>query len=168
MTIFSLITGVILLFMGRKFFWLFVGLVGFATGYYAVQQVFVVHNSIIILLLAVGLGLLCALLAVFLQRIAILVSGFMAGWYFIRAILIFIGFNALPGLWLVTLIGGIIAAVLLSITFDYALIILSAVVGALAIIHSNLFPQNLNFIIFIILFFVGFIFQIKTFQSKKT
>jgi len=167
MTIISLLTGVVLLFMGRKFFWLFVGLVGFASGYYAAQHVFALNNVLISLFLSIGLGLLGALMAVFLQRIAILFSGFLAGWYFTGAVLGFMGSGATNNLWLFALIGGIIAAVLLSVAFDYVLIVLSAAVGALTIVHTNLFPQNSDFIFLIVLFFLGLIFQIKSHKSKK-
>ncbi|MBN2412229.1 hypothetical protein JXQ31_11100 [candidate division KSB1 bacterium] len=167
MNIFSLLAGLILLFMGRKFFWLFVGLVGFASGFYTAQYVFAFNNLLVTLILSIGLGLLGALMAIFVQRIAVFFSGFMAGWYFTRSFLIFAGLSALPFLWLVALAGGIIGAVLLSMAFDYALIVLSAAVGALAIIHSNFLLTDSNIFIFIVLFFIGLIFQIRIFRTKK-
>jgi len=39
----NILIGLILLFAGRRLFWLFAACVGFASGYHYVQQIWVVH-----------------------------------------------------------------------------------------------------------------------------
>ena len=40
MDIVNIVLGLVVLFFGRKLFWLFVGYVGFAAGFYYTQQIF--------------------------------------------------------------------------------------------------------------------------------
>src|SRR5438128_2901621 len=71
--------GVVILLFGRKLFWLCVAAVGFAAGVEIAPHL--VHDPSPLLALAVALvlGLIGALLALFLQRVAVAVLGFLAG-----------------------------------------------------------------------------------------
>ena len=113
MNIFTIIIGLTVLFFGRKLFWVFVGYMGFIAGFHYVTQILAISSGSIVFLIALGAGIIGALLALFLQHAAILVSGFIAGGYL--AIHLFTLFSANPGelIWLVSIIGGILGAVLL-------------------------------------------------------
>src|SRR6187200_2140589 len=67
----TIIAGVVLLFFGRRLFWLFVALIGFIAGMSLATQVLAIHEQWLLLLIAIGCGILGALIALFLQRLAI-------------------------------------------------------------------------------------------------
>ena len=71
--------GVVILFFGRKLFWLCVAAVGFAAGVEIAPHVVHEPSPLMALIIALVLGLIGALLALFLQKIAIAVLGFLAG-----------------------------------------------------------------------------------------
>src|SRR5512147_1159889 len=79
MTAVRIVAGALLRLLGRRLFWLFVGLMGFAAGLMLANQLLPEMPEWVRLLVAIGIGLLGALLAVFLQRLAIGVAGFLAG-----------------------------------------------------------------------------------------
>ncbi|HEY5793016.1 MAG TPA: hypothetical protein VIS74_06945, partial [Chthoniobacterales bacterium] len=70
--------GVILLLMGRRLFWIFVGVVGFLVGFQFGTAAFA--GSPWIWLLAVAVGLAACLLAIVLQKVAVVLAGAAAGW----------------------------------------------------------------------------------------
>ena len=65
---------------GRKLFWFFVGTLGFVVGAEAATTLFP-HNPEWELIAGLILGLLGILMALFLQKVAIGVGGFLAGGY---------------------------------------------------------------------------------------
>jgi hypothetical protein len=75
----EMIGGIALLIMGRRLYWLFVGLIGFVVGALLSQQFFSAQPEWMSVLVALGFGVAGALLAVFLQGIAIAAAGFIAG-----------------------------------------------------------------------------------------
>ena len=129
--IFLAVLGVLLLVLGWKFFWLFVGVVGFAAGLQAAPIVF--GPQPFWMLWAAGLmcGIIGAILALFFQHLAIAIGGFEAGSTIALHLMLMLGYE--PGA-LIVLIGGAVGAVALYLLFDWALIILSSVVGATFII----------------------------------
>jgi hypothetical protein len=64
---------------GRRLFWLFVGLMGFITAYRWFESNPAAQSSGRCLL-AILAGIVGIVLAIFLQRVAIAVAGFFAGW----------------------------------------------------------------------------------------
>src|SRR5205814_2863212 len=71
--------GILILFFGRKLFWLCVAAIGFAAGVEIAPHLVHEPSPVLALTIAVGLGFIGALLALFLQKIAIAVAGFFAG-----------------------------------------------------------------------------------------
>jgi hypothetical protein len=133
----ELVAGIALLVLGRRLFWLFVAGAGFVTGLVLAPRLFPEGSQAIVLIVAVGLGIVGALLTLLFQRVAIAVAGFLIGGYLAMAL----GDNlqllpqSLPG-WFFFLIGGIIGAVLVAALFDWALIILSSITGAALVIDA--------------------------------
>jgi hypothetical protein len=121
--ILSVLIGAIILFFGRRLFWLCVAAIGFAAGMEVAPHL--VHEPSTVLQLSVGLvfGFIGALLALFLQKIAIAVAGFLAGGKLAMALVTaFIAEGArYPGVTFI--VGGIIGAILLLSLFDWALIV---------------------------------------------
>ena len=157
--ILSVLIGAVILFFGRKLFWLCVAAVGFAAGVEFAPHLMHEPTPILQLSIAIVLGFIGALLALFLQKIAIAVAGFLAGGKLAMALVAaFIAEGArYPGITFI--IGGIIGAILLLSLFDWALIVMSAVVGAYLIGHTIVLPPTGATILFIGLAVLGIVVQ---------
>jgi hypothetical protein len=166
MGIIHFILGLVLLTLGRKLFWLFVGCVGFVAGFTYAQQIFDAQSDLVILAIATIAGLIAALIAVFLQRVAIALAGFMAGGQITLDIMGMFGLETGQVIWLPYLIGGIVGAVLLFLVFDWALIIISSIVGAGLIVQVTVFGPWLERMLFFALIILGAIFQARLLRKK--
>lgn len=125
--------GLALLVTGRKLFWFFVGVVGFAAGIQAVPMIFGPQPLWIVWALGLICGIIGALLALFFQQVAIAVGGFLAGSMFAFHLM---RIGVLAPNDLIVLGGGITGALALFLIFDWALILLSSIVGAALIIEA--------------------------------
>ena len=134
-----LLVGLLLLLLGRRLFWLFVAVAGFVIGVEAAPYILPHQGELFTLVVALVLGLLGALLAIFVQKLAIGVGGFVGGGY-LAAVLCgpLLGGTgmAYPGAWLCFLVGGILGAILMMAFFNWALIILSSLQGAHLIVRG--------------------------------
>ena len=164
--ILSVLIGAIILFFGRKLFWLCVAAVGFAAGMEVAPHLMHEPTPVLQLSVALVFGFVGALLALFLQKIAIAIAGFLAGGKLAMALVAaFIAEGArYPGITFI--IGGIIGAILLLMLFDWALIVMSAVVGAYLIGHTIILPQTGATILFIALVAIGIVVQAAAFRRK--
>ena len=140
--ILSVLIGAVVLFFGRKLFWLCVAAVGFAAGVEVAPHLVHEPSAILSLSVAVVFGFIGALLAMFLQKVAIAIAGFLAGGKLALALVTAFLANGANYPGVTFIIGGIIGAVLLLALFDWTLIVLSAVVGAYLICHTIVLPQT--------------------------
>ena len=159
--------GVLILFFGRKLFWLCVAAVGFAAGVELAPHLVQEPSPVLALTVALVLGFVGALLALFLQKIAIAIAGFFAGGKFAIAIAAAFFAQHAQYFGLTFIIGGIIGAVLLLVLFDWALIVLSAVVGAYLIQSAIALPPTGTGILFIVLVLVGVVVQAGSFRRTR-
>jgi uncharacterized protein DUF4203 len=159
--------GVLILFFGRKLFWLCVAAVGFAAGVEMAPHLISEPSPLVALTIALVLGFIGALLALFLQKIAIAIAGFFTGGKLAVAIAAAFFAQHAQYFGLTFLIGGIIGAVLLLILFDWALIVLSAVVGAHLIQSAIALPPMGTGILFIALVVVGVVVQAASLQRTR-
>lgn len=162
MAIFNAILGAILLFFGRKLYWLFVGIAGFLVGLQLAEVFLADQTAIIRLIVAVGAGLLGAILAVIAQRVAFALGGFYAGGYLALSFGPSLIPNTEPMLWLI--IGGILGAVVAALVMDWAIIALSCLVGAGAIVAAFVAAPMIEVVVFLVLFAIGFAFQARELQ----
>jgi hypothetical protein len=154
----GLLVGAAILLLGRKLFWLFVGAVGFAVGVELAPQIIHQPAPVVTLVIALGLGLLGALLAVLLQAFAVGASGFVSGgWLAIRLYEYFVGH--VRNSEIVFVIGGILGAILFLALFDWALIIFSSIVGARFIAMAIALSQTSRTILFLLLVVAGIVVQ---------
>jgi hypothetical protein len=126
----SVILGILLLFFGRRLFWLFVGVAGFVAGLTLVPQLITGQSQMAILLIAIIAGIIGAFLAIMLEGLAILIAGFLAGGYLMTTLVVPLGLSFTAGPSVTYIIGGIIGLLLVALLFDWAIIILSTLVGA--------------------------------------
>ena len=159
--IFSILIGVVILFFGRKLFWLCVAAIGFAAGVELAPHLVQDPSALLSLTIAILLGIIGALLALFLQKIAIAVLGFLAGGKLAGAIAAAFFVHYAQHSTIIFVIGGVIGAILLLVLFDWALIVVSSLIGAHLIVYQSTIalPQSGSIILFIGLAVVGILVQ---------
>ena len=159
--------GVVILFFGRRLFWLCLAAVGFAAGVEIAPYMIHEPSPVLALTIALVLGFVGALLALFLQKIAIAIAGFFAGGKLAIAIAAALFAQTGQYFGLTFLIGGIIGAILLLVVFDWALIVLSAVVGAHLIQSAIGLPPTGAGILFVALMAIGIVVQAGSFRRTR-
>ena len=127
-----LVLGVIILLAGRNIFWLFIAAIGFLVGAGIATSWLADHSLWLRLAVGLGAGLGGAILAIVFER-----AGFaLAGFYTV----VFLSFNYLEKLGFsgastfMPYVLGLIGAVLVALLTDWAIILLSALAGASAIL----------------------------------
>ena len=166
--ILSVLIGAIILFFGRRLFWLCVAAVGFAAGMEFAPHLMHEPTPVLQLSIALVFGFIGALLALFLQKVAIAIAGFLAGGKLAMALVAaFIAEGArYPGI--AFIVGGIIGAILLLALFDWALIVMSSLVGAYLIGHTVVLPSTGATLLFVGLTAIGIIVQAAAFRGRAT
>jgi hypothetical protein len=176
MSVINALVGAASLFLGRQLFWLFVAAAGFVLGFNAGTEFLGEQAAWLVLAIALVAGILGALLALFLQRVAIAVAGFIAGGYLLLNLSDLLGFTGGgDGLSLLALIlfvvGGVLGAVLVNVLFDVALIVLSSALGAMLLSQAAdawfTLDQTISAIIFILLLLLGIGAQWATWQRME-
>src|SRR6266581_1260348 len=159
--------GVVILLFGRKLFWLCVAAIGFAAGVEIAPHVAHEPSALLQLTIALVLGLIGALLAVFLQKIAIAVLGFLAGGKLAGAIAAAFFVRYAQSSTIIFVIGGIIGAILLLVLFDWALIVVSSLIGAHLIQSAIVLPPSGSTILFIGLAIIGIMVQAASLRRRE-
>jgi hypothetical protein len=157
--IIRLLAGGALLVLGRKLFWLFVAAVGFAAGWAVATDLLSVEPEWLALVIAVVVGVVGALVAQFVQRLAIGLAGFLAGAFLALSLVRLLNLEAAWWGWLALVAGGIVGAILLGAAFEWALIGLSSLAGALLIVDALDLSSTMHLLVLIGLFVVGVIIQ---------
>lgn len=159
MLIIRVLIGLMMLTLGRQLFWLFVAGVGFAIGAYLAYRYYPGQDEWVLIAISLGAGLVGVIMAYAMQQFAVIVAGFVAGGYFSMIFLTNLGmqFQGFP--WLVFIIGGAIAALLATVVFNWALVLLSSLVGATLIVQSLDYPQQTSNILFVFLIILGIVTQ---------
>ena len=168
-TIVGVLIGIAILFFGRKLFWLCVAAVGFAVGVQVAPLLVNEPSSLLALLIALAFGVLGALLAVFLQKIAIAVLGFLAGGKLATAIAAAFFVHYAQYSTIIFIVGGIIGAILLVAVFGWALIVVSSFIGAYLIVFQGaiVLPPTGSTLVFIGLAVVGIFVQAASFRRSS-
>ncbi len=151
--------GAVILFFGRKLFWLCVAAVGFAAGAEIAPHLVHEPSSLLALAVALVLGLIGALLALFLQKVAIAVLGFLAGGKLAGSIAAAFFVHYAQYSTVIFVIGGVVGAILLLALFDWALIVVSSLIGAHLIQSAIVLPASGSTIVFIGLAVLGILVQ---------
>ena len=151
--------GIVVLFFGRKLFWLCVAAVGFLAGIELAPHLVTEPSPLLELAVALVLGVLGALLAFLLQKIAVAVVGFLAGGKLASAIAaaFFVHYSQYSTI--IFVVGGLIGAMLLLFLFDWALIVVSSFIGAHMIQNAIVLPPSGSTIVFLGLAIVGMVVQ---------
>lgn len=163
----KMILGVILLLLGRKLFWFFVGVIGFLTGVLLANHYLQGQSEWVILGIALVAGLLGALLAGLVERVSVEVVGFLGGGYIALDLLNLFKLGNGQFSWIPFLIGGLIGALLVAVLLDYALILLSSLEGSLIITQGVHLNSPSSSLVFVVLLVVGLVVQVATLARRR-
>lgn len=166
MEIFNILLGIILLLFGRKLFWLFVAVAGFIVGIEFAAMFLADKPQWVLLLVGFATGSLGAIVAIFAQRFAFALAGFYAGTFL--TLLLVQPFISSEVILIFLLAGGLIGAGLSFWILDPALIILSCLIGAGAIVKALGTGQMPSAVIFVLLVSAGIFIQTKLFTKLDT
>jgi hypothetical protein len=116
---------------------------------------------------AIVLGLLGAVLAFVLQKIAIGVAGFLVGGHVATSLLAAFVNSPAQFHGIAFFIGGVLGALLMLLLFNWALIVFSAIAGAELIVTNLHLPATGTTILFIGLTILGIMVQAAIFARRK-
>jgi len=159
--------GIVILLFGRKLFWLCVAAVGFAAGVEIAPHLVNEPSPLLALTIALVLGLIGALLALFLQKVAVAVLGFLAGGKLAGAIAAAFFVHYAQYSTIIFLVGGVVGAILLLAVFDWALIVVSSFIGAHLIQSAIVLPASGSTIVFIGLAVLGILVQAASLRGSR-
>ena len=155
MILLRILAGITLLAAGRRLFWLFVGVAGFIAGLTLVPQLISGQSELVILFIAIIAGIIGAFLAIMLEGLAILIAGFLAGGYLATTFVVSIGIPVSAEPSVIYIIGGIIGLLLVALFFDWAIIILSTLLGAEILMPLLHISGSVYWLVFLGLVVVG-------------
>jgi hypothetical protein len=158
--------GIVLLLFGRKLFWLLVAVTGFVIGYYLATPFVDAESRHIALIVGCLFGGVGALLAVFAQKIAVVAGGFLAGGFALSTLVQGMTTSTLPD-WVPFIIGGAIGALLLKQLFEWSLIVLTSLLGAIVIIMGITGDRSPAGYVVLALAIVGFVVQARAKRGTK-
>lgn len=166
-----IVVGLLLLFLGRRLYWLFVAVVGFLYGLELAPRLLPEQSETMIVVIALGLALVGALVAVVGTKVVLGLTGFVAAGgiaaLLVPALRIDSGLVA-TGIYLVA---GLIGAMLFLLLFNAALIVLSSLAGSWLIVVSaarllELSPGAAKVLV-IALAAVGILFQSRFWRRRR-
>lgn len=153
--------GFTMLLLGRQLFWIFVGAVGYLTAVDWVNATFSGLPELHALLIAIGAGVLGALLAIVLKKVGIGLAGFLSGGLLANLFLSTIYYPHPRARILVYIFSGIVGLIFFYILFDWALIFISSITGAFLVAPFFRLNQALTFGLMMVLAIIGFSLQVK-------
>ena len=153
--------GLVLLLAGRKLFWLFVAAIGFIAAFHFSSQLLRPEDHTIVLVLSLVAGLAGALLAIFVQKVAIGCAGAVAGALYSKMLLDMNGVTDTTVTLVAVVVGAIVGALLMLFVFKWALILFSSVAGAQLITHAFALAPQMSAALFTVLLLVGLVVQAR-------
>ncbi len=165
MQLFTVVLGLIMLVLGRRLFWLFVALVGFLMGMNFAGVILGDQSRWAMLFIGLGTGLIGALLAALVERLAFALAGFYAGAYLalIGAQSFGVGGNSI----LLFVVSGLIGAVLAALIMDWVIIVLSCLVGAGAVVVALGLGPMISLLVFVVLAVAGSFLQARGLSRSR-
>jgi len=167
MNIITILTGLVLLFTGRRLYWLFVAVVGFIAGFILTGQLLPEISPILRIIIGLIAGAIGAALLLILHQAAVGLAGFLGGGLIALQITQQLGVGSGEFSWLPFIFGGILGAILVLATFDWALILLTSLGGAFLVI-SGLEPDpSWANLAILALFIIGVIAQANFLRRQR-
>ena len=161
----DVITGALLLALGRKLFWLFVAIAGFYAGIEVVRVLLAGQPSWVMWVAGAAAGLIGALLAMLFQRVGFALGGFYAGGYAALILAERFAPGAVGGA--IFVIGGVVGALFAAWLMDWAIIVLSSLVGAVLVVTGLGLRSATGFVVYVVLAALGIALQAWMMDAAK-
>ncbi|HZZ29382.1 MAG TPA: DUF4203 domain-containing protein [Pirellulales bacterium] len=151
--------GAIVLLFGRSLFWACIAIIGFLLGMALANEWLADKAEWIRLVAALGAGVLGAILGILIERLAFAIAGFFAGGYLAIALAARLHAGGNPDIYWI--VGGIIGAIVAAMVMDWAIIVLSSLAGAAAILtpFQTKLDDRMLPVAFLVLAVIGIVFQ---------
>ena len=166
-----ILVGFLLLVLGRRLYWLFVAAVGFLYGLELAPRLLPGQSQAVIVIIALGLALLGALLAVVATKVALGLTGFVAAGGIAAVVLQHLTIESGVVVLGIHFIAGIIGAVLFLLLFNAALIVLSSLAGAYLVVlgaeELRLISPAPETALVIVLAVVGIVIQARPWRPRR-
>ncbi len=133
----GILVGLVLLLSGRRLYWVFVAGVGFLTGLALAPLLMPAEPDWLVLIAAVILALVGAVLALVAQTFIVALIGLLAGGGSGVLLLRTLGLGGDVLTWVVYLGAGLVGLVLALALFEWGLILLSSLAGAIMIVGGG-------------------------------
>lgn len=163
----DIVLGGSLLLVGRKVFWLLLGAIGFVTGVEVATR-FMHRSELETIGAAIALGLLFALLAIFLESIAIGLAGFLGGGYVALSLASLLSVPSSRVELVAFIVGGVLGVILIVALFDWALISISSLAGASMVVSGLGVRSGIRAAAFAALVFLGVLIQGLVLRREST
>jgi hypothetical protein len=149
----QILLGCIALLAGRNLFWLFIAAIGFLVGFEFASAWLQGHNILLIIGIGIAAGLVGAILANVFERVGFALAGFYAAAYLLIMYAPKLGFpEATP---VMIVVAGAIGALVTALLTDWAIIVLSSLAGAAAIVSAMPVSPSAEVIILVALAILG-------------
>jgi hypothetical protein len=155
----KIVLGLIVLILGRKIFWLTVAIVGFLAGMELTGMFLADQPTWVLLAVGLAAGLVGALLAVLVQRVAFGLAGFFAGAYL--TVILAQSLGAGDTSVILPIVGGVVGTLIAVLLMDWAIIVLSCLVGAGVVVAQLPLSPQVSAIVFAGLVIIGIVIQAK-------
>ena len=112
----------------------------------------------------IAIGVIAAVVVLLNERVGYFISGFLAGGLLLVE---YFAPNSLTVPWLMYVIGGVIGALVIGLFTDWALILVTSLIGAAYLLNLFVLPSMLEILIGAGLFIVGALTQVVIMQQQK-
>ncbi|MCS1410143.1 MAG: hypothetical protein M2R45_03332 [Verrucomicrobia subdivision 3 bacterium] len=163
-TILIMAAGGVLLLFGRKLYWFIIAAAGFVAGTVIGHEVFPPDPQWLVVVASLLVGVVAAILSIFLQRLALRLAGMMAGGFL--GYTVFAAFFAKPWPLVGLALGCLLGFWLMMRLFDWALIILSSLSGMALIVERLPLEREPLLILGLVLAVLGIAIQ-SSMQNKS-
>ena len=154
----NIVLGGSLVLGGRKVFWLLLGTIGFVTGV-EVSTRFMHRSELATVGAAIALGVVFALLAIFLESVAIGLTGFLGGGYVALSLVNLLAMQGRTVELGAFVVGGVLGLLLIVALLDWALISISSLAGAAMVVGVSGLQPGVRATAFMGLVLLGVIIQ---------
>ncbi len=158
------VIGGIILFLGHELNFLFAGAMAALIGFRLTPLLPPQWPGWADYAFIIGLGVIAAAAVLLNERVGYFISGFLAGGLFLVE---YYAPNSLTVPWLPFVIGGVIGALVIGVFTDWALILVTAAIGAYYLLNLFVLDSTMEILIGAGLFIVGALTQVVIMQSQK-
>jgi Domain of unknown function (DUF4203) len=156
-SIVRILLGCVVLLAGRNIFWLSIALVGFLVGIGLAGIWLAGQPMWLTIAVAIAAGCIGAALSMLFERVAFALAGFYAAVYLAIVLAAKLAFHVVPvG---VVFAAGLLGALLAAVLMDWAIIVLSSLAGAAAIVSGVAADPAVEAAIFLVLVTIGVLVQ---------